>query len=323
MTLRQRFSLQRFLRGEGPEPGPIHLVQRRVYILPTKMGIYFASMLLVMLLGAVNYNNSLAYALTFLLASMFFIAILHTYRNLLHLRIDMGQAAPVFCGETAQLPVLLDNRNNAPRYAIRLQLAGQAHVTVDVPEDNWLQIKIPLRATQRGRHKVQRLRLEGSYPLGLFQAWAYAQRDVDYLVYPAPDEEHSFPSVPGYSETQQGDRGKGMDDFAGLRNYQSGDSLRQVHWKTVARGQGMHTKLFAGNQAVELWLDWSTLPQLDIEARLSRLARWVLDADAQGLAYGLRIPGLTIPLGSGGTHRHRCLEALALFETGKQENDSG
>ena len=70
MSLRYRFSLERFLVGEGPEDEPIFLAQRRVYILPSKMGIYFSAMMLVMLLGAVNYNNSLAYALTFLLASI-------------------------------------------------------------------------------------------------------------------------------------------------------------------------------------------------------------------------------------------------------------
>jgi uncharacterized protein (DUF58 family) len=324
MSLRHRFSLKRFFSGEGPESGPIFLAQRRVYILPSKMGIYFASMLLVMLLGAVNYNNSLAYMLVFLLASVFFIAILHTYRNLLHLRIDVGHTAAVFCGDSAQVPILLNNRHNASRYAIKLCLgkfAGKKslahthpHITCDVPADQKQRTLVPLATTQRGLHDVPRLTLETGFPLGLFRAWAYAQRNVQYLVYPAPDQHHKLSDEPSYQPSMEGDRGHGADDFVGLRNYHAGDSLRHIHWKTVARGQGMYSKQFGGDRAIEACLDWDSLPTLDTEARLSRLSRWVLDASAGQLRYGLRLPGTQIPLGSGAAHQHRCLQALALFD---------
>jgi len=313
MSLRHRFSLKRFFAGNGPELGPILLVQRRVYILPSKMGVYFAAMMLIMLLGAVNYNNSLAYALTFLLASIFFIAILHTYRNLLHLCIDVEQIPAVFCGEIAQVPVMLDNRRNAARYAVKLQLYDQQHVNVDVAGDQWQRINVPLRTAQRGRHAMPRLTLETGFPLGLFRAWAYAQRDVSYLVYPTPDQHHRLPDESSYHLDLQGDRGHGADDFAGLRNYHAGDSLRHIHWKTAARGQGMFTKQFGGDRAIELWLDWDSLPKLDTEARLSRLARWVLDANAAQVNYGLRLPNVHIPLGTGFVHQQQCLQALALY----------
>jgi len=317
MSLRHRFSLKRFFSGEGPEPpGPIFLAQRRVYILPSKMGVYFAAIMFVMLLGAVNYNNSLAYVLTFLLASIFLIAILHTYRNLLHLSIDVGHVPAVFSGETTQVPVMLDNRNHAARYAVKLQLRGQQHVSIDVAGDRQQRNGVPLETTQRGLHNVPRLTLETGFPLGMFRAWAYAQWDVQYLVYAKPDSAHSLPIESSYSVNLQGDRGHGADDFAGLRNYHAGDSLRHVHWKTVARGQGMFTKQFGGDRANELWLDWDSLPSLDIEARLSRLTRWVLDASAAQLSYGLSLPQTQIPLGTGPVHRHQCLQALALYRSG-------
>ncbi len=314
MNLRHRFSLKRFFSGEGPEAGPVFLAQRRVYILPSKMGVYFAVMMLVMLLGAVNYNNSLAYALTFLLASIFFIAILHTYRNLLHLSIDVAKPTAVFCGETTQVPVMLDNRNHPARYAVKLQLRAQQYVSSDVAGDQWQRVNVPLKTVRRGLHDVPRLILETGFPLGIFRAWAYAQRDVQYLVYPIPDQSHSLPCEASYHLNRMGERGHGADDFAGLRNYHAGDSLRHVHWKTVARGQGMFTKQFGGDRADELWLDWDSLPQLDIEARVSRLTRWVLDASAAQANYGLRLPGTLIPPATGPAHRHQCLQALALCQ---------
>lgn len=322
MSLRHRFSLKRFFQGEGPEAGPIFLAQRRVYILPSKMGLYFAAMMLVMLLGAVNYNNSLAYVLTFLLASVFIVSILHTYRNLLHLRIDIAPVPPVFCGETVQVPVMLDNRQNAARYALKLHFPQQRLVITDVQADQWQRVHVPLLSSQRGQHSLLRLTLETGFPLGLFRAWAYAQRDVPYLVYPTPDRQHALPSAPAWHLNLQGDRGKGADDFAGLRNYHVGDSLRHVHWKTAARAQGMFTKQFGGDRAEELWLDWNSLPQLDTEARLSRLTRWVLDAHAAQLSYGLRLPGKHIPPGTGSAHQQQCLKALALFDPSTVAGDA-
>ncbi|MGE5341150.1 MAG: hypothetical protein ACM3SY_06675 [Candidatus Omnitrophota bacterium] len=50
------------------------------------------------------------------------------------------------------------------------------------------------------------------------------------------------------------------------------------------------------------------------ESRLSQLTRWVLEADAQGLPFGLRIPGTQIEWSAGPSHTTASLEALALFQ---------
>ena len=47
------------------EPGTVTLTMRRVFILPTKAGLAFVGLLLIMLIGAVNYNLGLGYALTY------------------------------------------------------------------------------------------------------------------------------------------------------------------------------------------------------------------------------------------------------------------
>ena len=111
-----------------------------------------------------------------------------------------------------------------------------------------------------------------------------------------------------------GMHGQGYDEFAGLRPYRSGDSLRHIAWKAAARDDTLLTKQFAGRADAELWLSWDALPQgFDTEQRLSHLVRWVLDADRAGLACGLRIPGCTLPIASGAAHRTACLSALALY----------
>ena len=64
-------------------------------------------------------------------------------------------------------------------------------------------------------------------------------------------------------------------------------------------------------------LDWALLPSsLDLEGKLSRLAGWVIAAEAAGLRYGMRIPGVDLAPAQGDAHHTACLSALALYESG-------
>jgi hypothetical protein len=53
----------------GPQAGPVVLVQRRIFILPTRQGFVFAGVLVLMLIGSINYGLSLGFVLTFLLTA--------------------------------------------------------------------------------------------------------------------------------------------------------------------------------------------------------------------------------------------------------------
>jgi len=88
----------------GPERGTIVLVQRRVFILPTRQGLLFAGVILLMLLGSVNYDLSLGFILSFLLGASGIQSMLHTFRNLANLRISAGRVAPVFAGRHGRVP---------------------------------------------------------------------------------------------------------------------------------------------------------------------------------------------------------------------------
>lgn len=104
------------LRGKAPEPVPVVLSRRRVYVLPTRAGLAFSATLLVMFLSAVNYSLSLGHALVFLLVGLGLAAILATFRNLVDLRLRPGHAPPVFAGETARFGLILENPRPQSRF---------------------------------------------------------------------------------------------------------------------------------------------------------------------------------------------------------------
>ena len=302
------------VRPREPETGTIFLAQRRVYILPTRQGLSFALALVVMLIGSINYNLSLGYVLTFLLAGMGVVSILHTFRNLAHLHVSAGRVEPVFAGHTARFGLLLENRRRVPRRSLLLSAGGDS-ASCDVAAERTESAAVAVKAERRGWLQLPRVTIETRYPLGLFRAWAYVRPGMRAIVYPKPDDSLlPLPlAVPDMGEAMSA--GTGTDDFSGLRQYQSGDSPRHVAWKAAARGETLLTKVFTGRAAMELWFDWDGLPSfLGTEARLSRLTRWVMLANAGGLSYGLKLPGRELPPGSGLEHELACLKELALYD---------
>lgn len=310
------------LRGRPPEASPIILDQRRVYVLPTRAGLAFALTLVVIMLGAMNYNLSLGYALVFLLAGLGIVAILHSFRNLVQVSLQPGRCDPVFAGAPATFNLILENARNEQRTSLRLFVAdhaASAPVEIDVPACGFAVAALVLPSSRRGWHTFPRTTIETTWPLGWIRAWSYVAPDARCLVYPTPVAK--APPLPWHGESFRGSLrdGRGSDDFSGLRNHQEADPLRHVAWKAVARQeQGpLLTKLFAGSSAQTLMFEWEATSAMgDIEHRLSILARWLLDAEAAGMVWGLHLPGVRFFPSHGSAHLAAGLTALALFNHG-------
>jgi uncharacterized protein (DUF58 family) len=311
-ALRQGFARWLF-RLRGPEPAPIVLGQRRIFVLPTAAGVVFGLTVVLLLIGSINYILSLGFLLTFLLAGLGVVAIVHAFRNLVGLEIAPGRCDPVFAGDTAWFGLLLRNPRPDDRLALRLRAEGGEEVSADAAGERVTDLRLPLATQRRGWQELPRVTLETTFPLGLVRAWSYFQPDLRCLVYPAP--ERDAPPAPWGDDGADGLRSesRGTEDFAGLRGHQPADPPRHVAWKAVARGSPLLTKQFAGTATGVLWLDWDRLPaQLDDEARLSRLAAWVLAAHAANAPFGLRLPACELPPAADPAHVERCLRGLAL-----------
>jgi uncharacterized protein (DUF58 family) len=166
---------------------------------------------------------------------------------------------------------------------------------------------------KRGWHTAGTVTVSSTYPLGLFRAWSPIRFNLKALVYPKPSPQAlPFPEAQA-TLARQGASRKGADDFYGLKEYQPGDGVKQIHWKTFAKGQGLFSKQYGGDSSAEIWLDYANTPGQNTEQRLSQLCRWVLDVDRTGIPYGFSLPGLKLSPASGIGHTKKCLEALALF----------
>ena len=293
--------------------GELRVLPRRVYILPTRYGLVFGLLLLVTLIGAVNYGNNPGFLVTFLLAGMAANAIVLTWRNLVRLRVRYLGSTSAFAGDPARFRFRVDNDRDADRPAVQLGWDDAMPVAADLGAGGAQELQLERPTSRRGLLRPGRLTLSTCYPLGLFRAWCYLDSGAECLVYPRPSRAWTPPPGSHEAGRQTGDRGRGLDDFVGLRGYREGDSPKHVHWRALARGQELLTKEFGGEQSQRLWLEWDEVPGTGDEERLSRLCRTLLDAERGGALYGLSLPGERIAPDRGGPHLERCLRALALF----------
>jgi len=299
--------------------GTIVLSHRRVYIVPSRLGLLFGGVLLILLMGSINYTLSLGFALTFLLAGAGLAGMVQTTRNLARLAVHAGRAEPAFAGERALYRLVLANGAAFDRPEILLRhVASGAQCRLDVPAMGSAEAVLAVPAARRGWQPLGRVMLETRFPLGLFRAWSYVEPDARCLIYPRPEHGALPPPAPSLQAGGARAHAQGSDDFSGLRDYQATDSPRHVAWKSSARSENMLTKQFSGEAVAEVWLMLSDLPtSLGLEARLSRLAGWVLAAEHSGAHYGLRLPGTELAPARGDAHRSACLEALALYQAGE------
>jgi uncharacterized protein (DUF58 family) len=296
------------------ESGPLRLASRRLYILPTRSGLIFALLLLGLLVGAINYGVSLVYLFTFWFAGLGVVGMLHTQRNLAGLVLRPAATAPVFVGESACFKLRAENPSCLLRQRIGLRHALAQGEPGDLAAGGETLLELHLPQPERGWKTPGRFAIHSEFPLGLFRCWSVLELDWGVLVYPRPAPD-ALPLPPPEAADDEGAdaRGEGLE-FAGLRGYQPGDTTRRIAWKASARGgEKLLTKQFAGNAGQQIWLSWWRTPERDVEGRLSRLTRWVLDVHAAGLAYGLKLPGRSLPPQAGEAHLRQCLEALARY----------
>ncbi len=299
-------------RRHGPDTGVVTIGRARVYILPTQLGYGFGALLFAMLLGGLNYGNNLALAFTFVLAAGGWVAMHQCHRNLAGLRVAPAGTRAPYAGDPAEFSFAL----SAPyaRNDLVLRAAGRSAAPVSLAAGASATASVATPTAHRGRVRLGRLRIESTFPLGLFTAWTWVHPELECLVYPRPaarDREGPPPAIEAGSAHDG--RARGEEDFADLRRFRDGDPPRRIAWKAWARGGDLVVKRFVGAARAPVMLDLADAPGAGLEARLERLARWIVDAEERGDRYGVRLEATELAPGTGLGHRNRCLAALATF----------
>lgn len=325
-----------------PRQDHLTLTQKNLYILPSKAGWSFVAVFMVLLLASINEQVNLGYALSFMLSGAGLAALYLTHANLHGVSLRLLPLRSVHAGEVLSAQVVLTNRHQrAGRFGLVITAGPRAPEgtqsgpgcprDVELSPGSEAVVELDVAVPHRGWHVLPRITIETRYPLGMFRAWGYWRPHTEVLIWPALDP-HA-PPLPQPHGAEVSERAqtaaRHSDEMPeGLRDYRRGDPLRWIAWKksshALASGTGLVTREPVSGSTPDLWLNWRQTPGLQglgVEAKLSRLATWLIQAEVaaqdRGQLYGLILPDQTIACGSGATHLRRCLDTLALWGTSR------
>lgn len=302
-------------RPRKPERLPRRLDRRRIYVLPTRFGLFVALLLGAMLLGALNYNNNPAFLLALLLGTVAIASALSAHLQLSGLQIDAVSAEPVVAGATLRLRINLSRADTRVRRGLVLGL-GDSHGHGHLVDTDQIEVDLALPTTRRGWLDLERIRISTTQPLGLVRAWSWVWPDSPLLVYAAPELQP--PPLPeGDGDPLHTRVHASGDELHQLRPYRPGDPQRSISWKHSARRDTLLVREYEKPVGVDVMLDWRQMGSLPVEVKISRLARWVDLAEREGRRYTLQLPGHPVlGPGQGASHHHLCQRALALMPHG-------
>ncbi len=315
LRLRTVERIARWARKRQGEDGvPLVLRARRLYILPTRAGYTAGALLFVMLIAGLNYTNSLALLLTFVLAGFVLVGMHECQRTLQGLELVRAQAADCYAGREGTLDLCFANGARVSRRALTVRAGSGAAAPFDLAPGAQSTLRVSQRCEQRGRHRLGRLELATTAPFGLFRCWTWLHLPVEVIVYPRPLGTRPLPPpAEGRVTRVAASNTSGEEEWTSLRAYQPSDSPRSIAWKTVARGGPFMVGQYAGIAGSDYRLSFSGLELLDLEARLSQLCAWADECARLGAGCALDLPEAQVPLGRGAHHRALVLRALALY----------
>lgn len=298
-----------------PRNSRVTLNRKQIFIFPTKFGLIYIGMCFVLLMMAINFENSLVYILLFWLISIFISTMILTWRNLDQLHLRNAGSQPIFASEQATFGITIESLGKA-HHSLWLSTKDSHHF-VDCPAKVSQTAYLFVTETQRGRVRLPRFTVETTFPLGIFRAWSYVDLDQTTLCYPMPlASELQYHSPIDHEDNDYLDHAastkRGVDNFDELKNYEAGDAISRIDWKAYAKGNGLLVKTFTEQASKEIWLNDQDFTG-DLESRLSQMCYWVLELSKNNQRFGVVLGNESIEPDSSTVHTQKCLEALALY----------
>ncbi len=305
---------ERWLNKRMPAENKQQLTRKNVFIFPSRFGLFYLTLSLLIFILGTNYQNNIIILLSYLLVSLFLSAMLHCFYNLSGLQLNQENNVSGYNKQLLFIPIILNSKRL--RYALCLQFPEQTAITITELIGQRI-IKVPFVPLSRGQLNTGRLKVSSNYSLGLFTCWTHLDLKCLLTVYPQPQTLIQPISPKNNINKEKNDSGKfeisGVEDFSELKTYRAGEPLSQVAWKQVARGQGWLTKHYVETKGDNLTIKLQDMPSVDVELKLSYLCFLVLEQHKLGDVFSFDLGNGQIETGQGQQHLQKCLLALAHY----------
>ena len=147
-----------------------------------------------MLLAGMNYDNSLALMLCFMLCGVTLVSMHECHGMLSGLKLLRAEVDNTFAGQLGELQLLLRKPADARAHRADAALAGlHSNAACSCQPEPRTRCELAYQAGARGRQRIERLELSSNAPLGLFRAWTWLHLPLEAIVYPAPSGARPLP----------------------------------------------------------------------------------------------------------------------------------
>jgi uncharacterized protein (DUF58 family) len=221
------------------------MVRRRL----TSVGKLFVGLMFLFYVASVTSQSGLLLLLIGLLGGCFIVNWSFATRNVRYLRVTPPQDVYLVEGEAPGQPWKFENPMSKNAEVMEIFHGQQVLFRLPVVRTGESVSVVPqLKYERRGVYPNMLLTMCSAAPYGLIRASRQLQLSGEVVVFPRIYDVDS-PAATGV-EMISGGRSRGGrrvntgSHFAGVRGWQPGDSLRQVHWKTTARRGELMVKTF-------------------------------------------------------------------------------
>ena len=296
----------------------------------TKVGLWFALLMLVIGLAATNTGNNALYMVVASMLSLLLLSWVAAALNLGALAVAIEPPPELYANTPFPLGLQVRNLNRRlPRWLIQIELQGGEPFAVPHlapgarPGGTWEGEHEHLYA-RRGRVEIAGVRVSSLFPFGFFRRSGSVSLGAELVVFP-----ELFPAA-SLRLDRRGDWGAERSQRAGwghdlraLRAFRDGDDPRGIHWRRSARtGDLVYKEREAEeNRRLSIVLDNAVgvLRSVDERSRFERLVSEAATACVSYLERGFEVELVTrdnhLPFGSGRRHRISMLTTLALLES--------
>jgi uncharacterized protein (DUF58 family) len=216
---------------------------------PTKPGLLFVGILVLFYFASLTSQSGLLLLLVGIFLGCYLVNAVAAWRALKHLEIQTPATVHIGEGQRLSQPWRVRNRSSQPAGLLQLESAdGALFRLTSLAARSEAKVVPDLVYWRRGVHPYGRLTVTSSYPFGLIKAMRSLEVAGQVVVFPALYHVPA-PRAGGY-DAMVGGKFKGSrrsgsgSHFAGVRPIQPGDSLKQIHWKSSAKGRGLMVKTF-------------------------------------------------------------------------------
>ena len=248
----------------------------------TKSGWCFAGLMFLLYLSSMQSQSGLLFFIIGIIAACFVLNIIKARKSLDAVVFHLPENIRMVEGKRSSVTMEVFNTSDQTQGVIEIRTSyGLLFKIGALPGNSSEHIFPEIEFPVRGIYEISELRAESTFPFGLIKVGRKVKQSGRIVVVPAVYE-CTAPPADGFEPMTGGlftgkYKSPSGSEFAGVREFNTNDPIKMIHWKSSAKGRGLMVKEFNEELSGRITIILDTTPTVaeNGETRLDRAVRAV------------------------------------------------